>query len=139
MSDAGDERPRRWFGATGRRVPQLALEHELSLDGAIVADCLDEQLLAAAHSSGIPLVIRAATATEVLAALARPEVSSVVVPDARAELLELDLVALTYKAQESPRRGAEGNNTSSLPQAEGRLLARPPTRRPADRPPPARH
>ena len=28
----------RWFGATGRRVPEIALEGELELDDALVLD-----------------------------------------------------------------------------------------------------
>ena len=32
----------RWFGATGRRVPEIALEDELELGDALVLDALDE-------------------------------------------------------------------------------------------------
>ena len=85
----------RWFGASGQRVPELALEGTLDLEDALVLDDVaDEARLRAAHEQGTPVVVRAASAEEVKAALARPEVSSVLVPDA--ELLELDLTELTY-------------------------------------------
>ena len=32
----------RWFGATGRRVPELAAEGEVDTDGALVLDSLEE-------------------------------------------------------------------------------------------------
>ena len=85
----------RWFGATGRRVPELALEGSLELEGALVLDDVrDEERLRAAHAEGTPVVVRAATPEAVKAALARPEVASVLVPTE--ELLALDLTALTY-------------------------------------------
>jgi hypothetical protein len=84
----------RWFGATGRRVPEIALEGELELGDALVLDDLDGEALHDAHARGRPVVVRARTAGEVKAALARPEVSTALVTD-RA-LLELDLTELTY-------------------------------------------
>jgi hypothetical protein len=85
----------RWFGATGRRVPEIALEGELDLEGALVLDSVaDEEALRAAHDAGRPVVIRAATADEVKRALARPEVASALVTDP--QLRELDLTELTY-------------------------------------------
>ena len=84
----------RWFGATGRRVPEIALEGELALDDALVLDTVDVAALREAHGQGRPVVVRAHTAEEVKAALARPEVASAVVDDPR--LLELDLTELTY-------------------------------------------
>ena len=85
----------RWFGSTGRRVPELALEGTLDLEGALVlADVADDAALRAAHARGTPIVVRAATADEVRAALARPEVASVLVPNE--QLLRLDLTELTY-------------------------------------------
>jgi hypothetical protein len=84
----------RWFGATGRRVPEIALEGDLDLEGALVLDAPDDQALKEAHRDGRPVVVRAATAEEVRAALARPEVASAVVTDAA--LLALDLTELTY-------------------------------------------
>jgi hypothetical protein len=83
----------RWFGATGRRVPQLAVEGEIDLDGALVLDQLDLEQIGAAFDEGRPVVIRADSEEAVLEALRRPEVSSVIVPP---ELVELDLVKLTY-------------------------------------------
>ncbi len=84
----------RWFGATGRRVPEIALEGELDLADALVLDTIDIDALRAAHRQGRPVVIRASSAEEVKAALARPEVASALVADAA--LLELDLTELTY-------------------------------------------
>jgi hypothetical protein len=86
----------RWFGATGRRVPELALEGALDTSEAIVLDALDDGTLREAFDQGTPVVVRAASAEEIKAALARPEVSSVVVPSERRDLLELDLTELTY-------------------------------------------
>jgi hypothetical protein len=85
----------RWFGATGRRVPELALEGTLDVEDALVLDGVtDLARLQEAHALGTPVVVRAATAEAVKAALARPEVASVLVPTE--ELLALDLTALTY-------------------------------------------
>ena len=84
----------RWFGATGRRVPELALEGSLDLEGALVLDGVDDVRLREAHAQGTPVVVRASTPEAVKAALARPEVASVLVPTEA--LLALDLTALTY-------------------------------------------
>ena len=85
----------RWFGATGRRVPEIALEGELDLEGVLVLDSVDhEDALREAHQAGRPVVVRAATADEVKRALSRPEVASALVTDPL--LLELDLTELTY-------------------------------------------
>jgi hypothetical protein len=87
----------RWFGATGRRVPEIAVEGELDVGDALVLDGVsDETALREAHAHGRPVVVRADSAEAVKAALARPEVASVLVPDAKRELLELDLTELTY-------------------------------------------
>jgi hypothetical protein len=89
----------RWFGATGRRVPEIAVEGELEIEGALVLeDVSDEEGLHVAHEHGTPVVVRARTADEVKAALARPEVSTVLVSADRRELIELDLRELTYGA-----------------------------------------
>jgi hypothetical protein len=88
----------RWFGATGRRVPEIAVEGELDVDGALVLDGVsDEDALRGAHDEGRPVAVLAADAEGVRAALARPEVATVLVPPARRDLLELDLRALTYE------------------------------------------
>jgi hypothetical protein len=87
----------RWFGATGRLVPEIAVEGELELDDALVLDDVgDEAALKEAHAAGRPVVVRAGSAEAVKRALARPEVASVVVPESKRELLELDLTELTY-------------------------------------------
>lgn len=83
----------RWFGATGRRVPQLSTEGEIDLDGALVLDALDDAQIREAFDQGRPVVVRAGTQEAVLESLRRPEVSSVIVPP---ELRDLDLVDLTY-------------------------------------------
>jgi hypothetical protein len=87
----------RWFGATGRRVPEIAVEGEVELGEALVLDDVsDEAALKEAHGQGRPVVVRAQTPESVKAALARPEVACVVVPDDKRELLDLDLTELTY-------------------------------------------
>lgn len=84
----------RWFGATGRRVPQIALEGELDLEDALVLDSLDLDGIRAAFDAGQPVVVRADSQEAVLEALRRPEVSAVLV--SAPELKDLDLVRLTY-------------------------------------------
>ncbi len=87
----------RWWGATGRRVPEISVEGELPLEEAVVLEGVDNpELLREAHRSGKPVVVRADTPQALLDALAHPEVSAVVVPDAKRDLLELDLTKLTY-------------------------------------------
>jgi uncharacterized Ntn-hydrolase superfamily protein len=86
----------RWFGATGRKVPQIAVEGELDVDGALIVDELDDDALRGAFDEGRPIVVRAASAERVVAALKRPEVSSVLVPAEQRELVDLDLIKLTY-------------------------------------------
>jgi len=84
----------RWFGATGRRVPEIAVEGELDLSGALVLEAPDDDALRRAHAEGRPVVVRARSADEVRVALARPEVASALVTDR--SLLDLDLTELTY-------------------------------------------
>ena len=87
----------RWFGATGRRVPEIAVEGELELGDALVLDeVTDERELHEAHATGRPIVVRAASAEAVKAALAHPEVAAALVPVEQRELLDLDLRELTY-------------------------------------------
>ncbi len=87
----------RWLGATGLRIAEIVVEGEVELpDDALVLDELDTQALREAFDRGRPVLIRAKTAAEVRAALARPEVSCVVVQAERRELLELDFRTLTY-------------------------------------------
>lgn len=84
----------RWFGATGRRVPQIVLDGELDLADALVLDGVDEEQLRRAHAEGRPVAVRARDAEGVRAALAHPEVATAIVTDP--ELLTLDLTELTY-------------------------------------------
>ena len=87
----------RWFGATGRRVPEIALEGELDLGDALVLDdATDAAALHEAHEAGRPIVVRAGSAEDIKAALAHPEVAAALVPPDRRELLEVDLRELTY-------------------------------------------
>jgi len=87
----------RWFGATGRRVPEIAVEGELDVEGALVlADVSDEDALRRAHDQGRPVVVKANTPDQVRRALARPEVATVLVRPGRDDLLRLDLTKLTY-------------------------------------------
>jgi hypothetical protein len=84
----------RWFGATGRRVPEIALEGDLDISEALILEALDDEALRDAHAKGQPVVVRASTAVDVKAALARPEVALALVTDPA--LLDLDLTELTY-------------------------------------------
>jgi hypothetical protein len=89
----------RWWGRSGRRVPELAVEGDPAVpaDEALVLDSVADLLpLAEAFLEGRPVVVRASSPEEVRAALARPEVAAVLVPEERRDLLELDLTALTY-------------------------------------------
>ena len=71
----------RWFGATGIQVPEIAVEGELELGDALVLDDVsDEAALKQAHEQGRAVVVRAGSAEGCKAALARPEVASVLVP-----------------------------------------------------------
>ena len=85
----------RWFGSTGRTVPEIVLEGTTDLGGALVLDDLsDLERIRAAHLEGTPVVVRARTADDVVNALSRGEISCVLVGDE--SLLTLDLAELTY-------------------------------------------
>jgi hypothetical protein len=89
----------RWWGGTGRRVPELAVEGDPAVPTAeaLVLDGVgDLQQVTEAFEQGRPVVVRASSPEEVRAALARPEVAAVLVPEKRRDLLELDLTELTY-------------------------------------------
>ena len=89
----------RWWGASGRRVPELAVEGDPAVPTAeaLVLDGVgDLQPIIEAFETGRPVVVRAATPEEVRTALARPEVATVLVPEERRDLLGLDLTELTY-------------------------------------------
>lgn len=86
----------RWFGATGKRVPEITVEGELDLEGALVLERADEARMREAHDRGQPVVVRAASAEEIRQALAHPGVASAIVPADRADLRDLDLTELTY-------------------------------------------
>jgi hypothetical protein len=80
-------------------VPELAAEGDpaLPVEEALVLDGVDDLApIVAAFEAGRPVVVRAASPEEVRAALARPEVAAVLVPEKRRDLLELDLTELTY-------------------------------------------
>ena len=101
----------RWLGATGRKVPEIAVEgDDLTLpdaahvtigdttyDALVLDEATDVERMRAAHRAGRPVIVRAATAAAVKEALARPEVASAAVPAEARELRELDLTALTYE------------------------------------------
>ena len=90
----------RWFGATGRRVPAIAVEGDPAVpvsEALVLEDVDDVERLREAHARGQPVVVRAASADQVVEALARPEVASVLIPEDRRDLLDLDLRALTYE------------------------------------------
>jgi hypothetical protein len=80
-------------------VPELVVEGDpaVPVEEALVLDGVgDLQPIAEAFDAGRPVVVRAASPEDVRAALARPEVAAVVVPEERRDLLELDLTELTY-------------------------------------------
>jgi hypothetical protein len=85
----------RWFGATGRKVPQIALDGAIDLDGALVLDDVsDLAAIREAHEQGTPVVVRASSAEGVVEALSLGEVACALVTDE--SLLALDLAGLTY-------------------------------------------
>ena len=85
----------RWFGSTGRKVPEIALEGTIDVEGALVLDDVsDLETIHSAHERGTPVVVRASTPDEVLAALSRGEVACALVRDEA--LLSLDLPEMTY-------------------------------------------
>jgi hypothetical protein len=86
----------RWYGATGRRVPAIALEGAVDVSDAVVLDAWTDhsEEAHAAFDRGQPVVVRAETAEQVKNALSHPEVACVLVTDP--QLLRLDLVKLTY-------------------------------------------
>jgi hypothetical protein len=88
----------RWLGATGTKVPEICVEGELELppDTLVLDDVSDTDALHDAHAAGRPVVVRASTPEEIVAALARPEVACALVPADRDDLRDLDLTALTY-------------------------------------------
>jgi hypothetical protein len=100
----------RWFGATGHRVPEIAVAGEdlellggdrvrlddKELDALVLADVADRKRMHEVYEAGVPIVVRAETAKAVQDALAHPEVACVVVPASARELRELDLTKLTY-------------------------------------------
>ena len=89
----------RWFGATGRRVPELAVEGDPLVpvaESLVLDDVSDDAKLRQAHAEGTPVVVRASSPEQIMAALKRPEVASVLVPENHPELLDLDLRKLTY-------------------------------------------
>jgi len=85
----------RWFGSTGRKVPEIALEGTVDLGDALVLDDVsDLGAIHEAHVAGRPVVIRASTPAGVHAALSLGEVACALVRDE--SLLALDLAELTY-------------------------------------------
>lgn len=85
----------RWFGATGRKVPEIALEGTIDIDGALVLkDVSDVSTIHEAHHAGTPIVVRCASAADVYAALTLGPVACALVTDET--LLDLDLAGMTY-------------------------------------------
>lgn len=86
---------KRWFGSTGRQVPEIALEGTVDLTGALVLDDVsDLAAIHAAHEAGTPVVVRASTAEEAHAALSLGGVACALVRDE--SLLSLNLAEMTY-------------------------------------------
>jgi hypothetical protein len=85
----------RWFGATGRKIPEIALEGTIDIGGALVLDDVsDVSTIHEAHHAGTPIVVRCASAADVYAALMLGPVACALVTDEA--LLDLDLAGMTY-------------------------------------------
>ncbi len=85
----------RWFGATGRKTPEIALDGTVDLEGALLLDDVsDLAAIHAAHEAGTPVVVRASTAEEVHAALSLGAVSCALVSNET--LLSLNLGEMTW-------------------------------------------
>jgi len=85
----------RWFGATGRKVPEIALAGTVDLEGALLLDDVsDVAAIHGAHHAGTPVVVRCASAADVYAALSLGPVACALVTDEA--LLKLDLAEMTY-------------------------------------------
>lgn len=85
----------RWFGATGRKVPEIALDGTIDLEGALVLDDVsDRSAIHEAHQAGTPVVVRCSTPEEVHAALSLGPIACALVSDEA--LLSLDLAGMTY-------------------------------------------
>jgi len=85
----------RWFGATGRKVPEIALEGTIDLEAALVLDDVTDLVaIHEAHRAGTPVVVRASSAEEIHAALSLGAVACALVRDEA--LLSLDLAEMTY-------------------------------------------
>jgi hypothetical protein len=85
----------RWFGATGRKVPEIVLEGTVDLGDALVLDDVsDVRAIHDAHHAGTPVVVRCSTPEEVHAALSLGPVACALVRDEA--LLSLDLAEMTY-------------------------------------------
>ena len=90
----------RWFGATGRKVPDIVLEGTVDLTGALVLDDVsDRAAIHEAHEAGTPIVVRCSSSQEVHAALSLGDVACAVVSDE--SLLSLDLAEMTYGSDRS--------------------------------------
>ena len=77
-------------------MPELAVDGELDVTGALVLETLDLARMREAFDEGTPVVVQTSSPEEIKAALARPEVACALVPPNRPELLTLDLTELTY-------------------------------------------
>ena len=87
----------RWLGATGVRVPEIAVEGEVELpEDVLWLEQASADELEAALAAGRPVAAHADTPEGVKEALTYPQVACVLVPAGRRELVDLDLTALTY-------------------------------------------
>ena len=87
----------RWFGATGRRVPEIAVEGELDVDDALVLDGVsDETALREAHDARAGRWSCARTGRRPSRRRSRGRRSPPCSCPSQRELLELDLTELTY-------------------------------------------
>ena len=85
----------RWFGATGRQVPEIALEGDFDAAEALVLDAIDDEARCARRTRKVGPSSSARTTAEDVQARARPARGGVRLVD-DATLLDLDLTELTY-------------------------------------------
>ena len=113
----GDGVRERWFGATGRRVPELAVEGELDVTTALVLDDASTlERLREAFDAGTPVVVRAASRRRSRRRSRGRRSRASLVPAGRADLLDARpdradvrvIVVDVLDRRVRPRRGAVG-------------------------------
>ena len=87
----------RWLGATGLRVPEIAVEGELELpEDVLWLESTTPRSCKEAHAAGRPVAAHADTPEGVRRLSPTPRSPACSSPPSSRELVELDLTALTY-------------------------------------------